>query len=323
MERSCDAVLPPVRAVRFTVEGRTLVVVAERDATDSISRAIERRDPSIFAEFRDVARFIPPGSTVLDVGAHVGVASIYYASRGHRVVSFEASAANATLLRQARAANDSASWEIVEAAVSDRARTVPFLSSGPEGHILAEGTPAGDGVAAVEAIALDAWLEREPGYEPIGLIKMDIEGAEILALAGARGLLSRPDAPALFIESNGHCLHWFGETPETLRGALAGLGYAIFGVRSRRPLRPTSFFPVAPDTLQGRCVVNYFCVKDVAALEARGARITSPPGRAALLRDVRRTLHGENEHERAYVERALAGYPDVLSELSARPRETR
>ena len=192
MERSCDAVLPPVRAVRFTVEGRTLVVVAERDATDSISRAIERRDPSIFAEFRDVARFIPPGSTVLDVGAHVGVASIYYASRGHRVVSFEASAANATLLRQARAANDSASWEIVEAAVSDRARTVPFLSSGPEGHILAEGTPAGDGVAAVEAIALDAWLEREPGYEPIGLIKMDIEGAEILALAGARGLLSRP-----------------------------------------------------------------------------------------------------------------------------------
>jgi len=323
MERSCDAVLPPVRAVRFTVEGRTLVVVAERDATDSISRAIERRDPSIFTEFRDVARLIAPGSTVLDVGAHVGVASIYYASRGHRVVSFEASAANAALLRQARDANVFERWEIVEAAVSDRARTVPFFSSGTEGHIVADGELAAGNVTTVDAIALDAWLESRPGYEPIGLIKMDIEGAELLALAGARELLSPPGAPALFIESNGHCLQWFGETPETLRGALAGLGYSIFGVRSRRPLRPTSFFPVAPDSLQGRCVVNYFCVKDVAALQARGARITPAPGRAALLRDVRRTLRGENVHERAYIERALTGYPDVLSELSARRRETR
>jgi FkbM family methyltransferase len=322
MERSSDAVLPPVRAVPFTVEGRKLIVVADETAADSISRAIGRRDPSIFTEFRDVADLIPPGSTVLDVGAHIGVASLYYRSRGHRVVSFEPSAANAALLRLAREANAFDRWTIVEAAVSDRDRPVRFYANGPEGHIVAGAGPANGNVDEVPAVALDAWLEREPGYAPIGLIKMDIEGAEVLALAGARHLLSGPGAPALFIESNGHCLHWFAETTQTLRRALAALGYAILGIRSRRPLRPTSFYPVEPDALQGRCVVNYFCVKSVAALRARGARVVAHPiGRSELLREVGRSLRSDNADERAYIERALSDYPDVLNATRQRPEK--
>jgi FkbM family methyltransferase len=308
--------------VRFTIEGRPVIVLAAHDATDSISDAIRRRDSSVFLEFRDVAGFVPPGTTVLDIGAHVGVASAYFASRGHRVVSFEASPANAALLREAREANGFDRWTIVEAAVSDRARTVQFVSNGPEGHIVTAGDAAANGsVASIEAIDLDTWLDRTPEAQPVGMIKIDIEGAEVQALAGARRLLARPDAPALFIESNGHCLHWFGETPATLARALIALGYHLFGVRSKRPLRPTSFYPIDPEALQGRVCVNYFCVKDVAAFEAQGARISAHPlTRAQLERDAVRSLRSDNPHERDYMTRALGDYPDIASAVQRRRR---
>jgi FkbM family methyltransferase len=237
-------------------------------------------------------------------------------------VSFEASPANATLLREAREANGFDRWTIVEAAVSDRARTVQFVSRGPEGHIVTDGDATANGsVTSVEAIALDTWLDRTPEAQPLGMIKMDIEGAEVQALAGAHRLLSRPDAPALFIESNGHCLHWFGETPATLQRALTGLGYHLFGVRSKRPLRPTSFYPIDPDALQGRVCVNYFCVKDAAAFKAHGARISARPlNRAQVERDALRTLRSDNPHERDYMTRALADYPDIASAIQGRRR---
>lgn len=295
-------------------------MLAADDATDSIANSIRRRDPSVFLEFRDVARFVPAGTSVLDVGAHVGLASAYFRSRGHRVVSFEASPANAALLRAARDANGFDRWTIVEAAVSDRAGTLQFVSDGPEGHVIAGGDPANGTVTSVAAIDLDTWLDRTPEAQPIGFIKMDIEGAELQALAGAQRLLSGPDAPALFIESNGHCLHWFGETPATLAAALTRLGYHLFGVRSKRPLRPTSFYPIDPQALQGRVCVNYFCVKDVAAFEAQGARIAPHPlSRRQLERDAVRTLRSDNPHERDYMTRALGEHPDIVS-ASARIR---
>jgi FkbM family methyltransferase len=306
---------PAARAVRYSIDGRNVIVLAADDATDSISNSIRRRDPSVFLEFRDVAPFVPPGTSVLDVGAHVGLASAYFCSRGHRVVSFEASPANAALLRAARDANGFDRWTIVEAAVSDRAGTLQFVSDGPEGHIIAGGDPESNGtVTSVEAIDLDTWLLRAPEAQPVGFIKMDIEGAELGAIAGAPRLLSGPDAPTLFIESNGHCLHWFGETPATLAAALTRLGYHLFGVRSKRPLRPTSFYPIDPQALQGRVCVNYFCVKDVAAFRAQGARISAQPlTRAQLERDAVRTLRSNNPHERDYMTRALGRYPDVVT----------
>jgi protein-L-isoaspartate O-methyltransferase len=82
--------VPAARAVRYRIEGRNVIVLAADDATDSISNSIRHRDPSVFLEFRDVAPYVPPGTSVLDVGAHVGLASAYFRSRGHRVVSFEA-----------------------------------------------------------------------------------------------------------------------------------------------------------------------------------------------------------------------------------------
>jgi len=301
-----------LRGVPYRLGRQPVVVCVDADATDSDSRAIRRHDRSVFLEFADVAPFVARGSTVLDLGAHLGLAALWYLAAGHPVTSFEPAAANLHVLEATRERNGFAQWTIVPAAVSDRDATARFIADGPHGHLVGPAGPAA-GAQSVRTVALDAWLREHPPAAPVGLVKVDVEGAELDVLAGARELLSRPDAPPLFIESNGHCLHWFGQDPTTLRTAIAGYGYALFGVRSQRPLRPTTFYPVDPHALQARCVLNYFCVKDVGALRTAGARIAERAGGTAeLVRDIARTLRG-NDDERRYLERILPQFPEVCA----------
>lgn len=299
-----------VECFQYTVKRTPLTLCVRADAADPDSRAIRRRDPSIFLEFADVAPYVAPGATVLDLGTHIGVASLYFLALGHPVASFEPSADNLRLLTAARERNAFERWTIVPAAVSARTETLTFIADGPHGHIVRDATTVA-GAETVQALALDDWLRDHPPAAPIGLVKIDVEGAETGVLDGARELLSRPDAPALFVESNGHCLAWFDETPTTLRRAIAAFGYHLFGVRSKRVLRPTSFYPIDPAALQARCVINYFCVKDVAAFKAAGARITAAPaGTAQVVREIAKTLQG-NADERAYILRTLPQFPQI------------
>jgi FkbM family methyltransferase len=299
-----------VQCVEYKVNRRPVSVCVREDAADPDSLAIRRRDPSIFLEFADVAPYAAPGSTVLDLGTHIGVASLYFLALGHPVTSFEPSPGNVRLLTAAHERNAFEAWTIEPVAVGERSETLTFFSDGPHGHIVRAEAPIA-GAEPVRAVSLDDWLRDHPPAVPIGMLKIDVEGAEVGVLNGAQTLLSRPDAPPLFIESNGHCLTWFGQTPTTLREAIAAYGYHLFGVLSKRPFRPTAFYPVEPQALQTRCVINYFCVKDVAAFKAAGARIVSPPsGGTAVAREIAKTLGG-NADERAYMLRTLPQFPDV------------
>lgn len=301
-----------VHCVEYTVNRRPVSVCIREDAGDPDSLAIRRRDASIFLEFADVAPYVAPGSTVLDLGTHIGVASLYFLALGHPVTSFEPSSDNLRLLAAAHERNAFDAWTIAPAAVGERSETLTFFSDGPHGHIVRDGSSVA-GAETVQAVALDDWLRDHPPAAPIGLLKIDVEGAETGVLSGARNLLSRPDAPPLFIESNGHCLAWFDQTPTTLRAAIARYGYQLFGVRSKRPFRPTAFYPVDPQELQTRCVINYFCVKDVPAFKAGGARIVRPPsGETAIVREIAKTLHG-NADERAYLLRTLPQFPAIAA----------
>ena len=69
-----------VECVRYTVKGTPLTLCVRADAGDPDSRAVRRRDPSIFLEFADVAPYVAPGSAVFDLGTHIGVASVYFSA---------------------------------------------------------------------------------------------------------------------------------------------------------------------------------------------------------------------------------------------------
>lgn len=74
----------------------------------------------------------------------------------------------------------------------------------------------------------------EQGVASLGLIMLDIEGAELRALRGASALLEQPaaTAPAVVFEVHRHYVDWSNglENTEIVR-LLAGHGYRVFAIR--------------------------------------------------------------------------------------------
>jgi FkbM family methyltransferase len=99
----------------------------------------------------------------------------------------------AQILRGHVARNELANVEVVERALSDRDgdRITAHVAAGKFGQASIAGDGAGDIRVEVETATLAALLA---GLERIALIKMDLEGAEVPALRGARPILDRVDA---------------------------------------------------------------------------------------------------------------------------------
>ncbi len=124
-----------------------------------------------------VARLCEPQLTAFDVGANAGYFSLLLASRCRSVLAFEPDARNAGYLQRHLSINSIGNVEVVQAAVSDEVGMASFSGDSYMGHIHTEG------VRRVPTVVLD-------GYATPDLIKMDIEGHELRALAGAKRILA-------------------------------------------------------------------------------------------------------------------------------------
>jgi FkbM family methyltransferase len=158
-------------------------------------------EPHVTAEIeRDVA----VGDTVFDVGAHVGYLTLVASRRvgpNGRVIAMEADARNARLLRSNIAANHADNVTVVESAVSDEVGTVTFASFSSYssvGHIQHGDEPDDATLASVPALTIDH-LVFEKGFSPPQLIKIDVEGAELLVLRGATQVL-KAYSPTVIVE---------------------------------------------------------------------------------------------------------------------------
>lgn len=80
----------------------------------------------------------------------------------------------------------------------------------------------------VPVTTLDAYARQE--NLKIGLLKIDVEGAELLALRGARHVLER-DHPTLLYEEFPRGYGEFGYTTDDVRAFLHELGYQLFVIR--------------------------------------------------------------------------------------------
>jgi len=89
----------------------------------------------------------------------------------------------------------------------------------------------------VRMVSLDEFAEEE-GLAAVGLLKLDIEGAELAALAGARRLIER-FRPVLHIEVCPQWQHDFGYGAQELAEELSRAGFdRVFWVTSRGRLEP-------------------------------------------------------------------------------------
>jgi len=88
------------------------------------------------------------------------------------------------------------------------------------------------GYEEVPTVRLDDYVE-EHGINHVDFIKMDIEGAELLALRGAEGLLSRDDAPTILLEMGDVNSVGFGYRSRDLWDYLVNLGYRMYSLGPR------------------------------------------------------------------------------------------
>ena len=125
---------------------------------------------------------------ILDCGANVGIASLYFKRRYPRatITAFEADPHLADICRRNLAANGAADVDVRAAAVWTRAGEVEFICEGSDSGAIASVDPSVAGnKSVVPAVRLRDWLA-----EPVDLLKLDIEGAELPVLEDCRDQLS-------------------------------------------------------------------------------------------------------------------------------------
>lgn len=147
-----------------------------------------------------IERIVKPGWICADVGAHIGYITLLLGKvvgKNGKVISFEVVPKNAKLLRKNVELNNFTDRVIVEKlAVTDGANDKVKLSQGRSSF---ESKVQGDESTSstdIQAISLDNYFHD---YKRLDLIKMDIEGGEVLAVKGMKRLLAITQ-PVLILE---------------------------------------------------------------------------------------------------------------------------
>lgn len=195
-----------------------------------------------------------PGDNVLDIGANMGYMAVIAASlvapQG-RVLAFEASPQILPNLKRNIARNRCANVYIHPFAVSDKSGTVTFNIAAESRSALSSMRSLGDNGETVEvpSIAIDSLLPQLP---PIKLIKIDVEGAEQLALQGMIGLLKR-DRPYLVIELTDAWLRALGGSAAQVQALLRKNDYEFYTLKNGKLEHITE---APPDQVEMLCVAK-------------------------------------------------------------------
>lgn len=155
---------------------------------------------------KTVIQHLKPGMTMIDAGANIGYYTLLAARsvgpHGH-VYAFEPVPSTVELLRKNIEANGySDRVTIVPKAVtnkSSRIRIFKDLNSMGSSSMFAGGHETD--FVEIESVGLDEFFSKQ-AWPPIHVIKMDIEGAEKLALDGMRELSNRNPELKLIVEVN-------------------------------------------------------------------------------------------------------------------------
>jgi FkbM family methyltransferase len=169
--------------------------------------------------------FVPEGCLVIDVGANVGFFSLRFArwvGESGQVIAIEPEARN----------YDSLNSALARANVQNRVHAIKAVAAAAPGTMFLEINPLhpadhklfrdGSGLP-VSAVTLDDLVPDKRNLRP-ALVKIDVQGAEMLVLTGATGVLTTA-GPALFIELHEEGLAKFGTSIAAILDHLSRHGY--------------------------------------------------------------------------------------------------
>jgi FkbM family methyltransferase len=213
--------------------------VALKRAFEPAHTTQDRRDHDALATI--FAATLAPDACCIDVGAHTGdvLAEIVRIAPHGRHIGFEPLPALAAALRKRLPG-----VEVRNVALGDTPGSAPFT------HVLdrpgwsgleARPTPEGD---AARTETIEVTVERLDDALPAGyipaLIKIDVEGAELGVLLGARATLAAHHPLIVFEHGLGSADH-HGTTPHDVHDLLTGLDYRIFDLQGNGPYDRAAF----------------------------------------------------------------------------------
>ena len=171
---------------------------------------------------------------VWDVGASVGLFTVHAAERVNRVIAYEPDPQTAARLREnVKLNNFQHKVVVMEMALGDKEHQEYLQTDGLGGFAPALGNLERHSAATpVEVKTIDG-LIRE-GVQAPSVMKIDIEGAELLALQGARHLLRSDQRPRIvFVEVHPAFLPNFGGSSEELFSLMRESRYTILSTEDR------------------------------------------------------------------------------------------
>ena len=224
-------------------------------------------------------RFLSPGDVCLHVGASDGRHTLVMSrliGDGH-IFCFEPSRYTLQIFRRVMRFHGVRNVSEFNMAVGDQAgRThliTPIKSSGHLGRsfaFLSDELPdaqdlkrsrgfLGFEVDPIKVCTVDEFCHQH-GIKSVQFIRCDVEGAEILVVAGARQIIER-DRPIMLLEVHPHALRdQFRSSADALRDELAGYGYRFYRVHDH-DLQEVSAFIDEPWR-------DYFCVPQARIAQA-------------------------------------------------------
>lgn len=144
-------------------------------------------------------RDVQEGDVILDCGAYNGSFAVYAckkAGKNGKVICFEPDKRNVEILNKNLKLNNCKNYEIIQKGLWNKKTKLKFKSGG----IGAMLSPEGDVI--VNTTTIDSELKRlKIPLSKVNFIKMDIEGAEIKAIQGAKKLLSQKKKPYIAVAS--------------------------------------------------------------------------------------------------------------------------
>lgn len=172
-------------------------------------------------------RLLQPGMTVVDGGAHVGLYTVLAArgvAPGGFVIALEPDLYNLAALRVNVDRAGAKNVEVVPEALADGAGTASFYQTRSTiGSSLIERGEAAMRIVRKTSVDL---LLRDREVSTL-LVKLNIEGAEPLALAGMRETLARVEPAAILFEANPPLLAAAGADVGELVGDLRTQGFTV------------------------------------------------------------------------------------------------
>ena len=183
-------------------------------------------------EIRFFRSMLKPGDTALDIGANFGLYTILAAKqvgREGRVLAFEPNPNSLRYLRLNILLNRQSRIEVVPVALSNEEGETEFIcvSQGAYSALKVGETPGTTSAIRVRQTTLDAIAAAESLYL-VDVVKMDVEGAELLVLQGGEEFFSRIPRPLVMCEFNDNRAAPYGHTSRDVYQWLRDRDYEWF-----------------------------------------------------------------------------------------------